>query len=111
MIIWPGWPSTLNHLYIMVVVVAIAASGKPNLPKQPNRTTYFSVQINTYIVAGMLSVVMYSMEILKNGFIILIGVVIIMIVVFHTQHVPYCRNCFAGTVENWDRMGSLMYST
>ena len=53
---------------------------------------------------------MDSMEIIKNGFIILIGVVV-MIVVFHTQHVPYCRNCFAGTVENWDRMGSLMYST
>ena len=54
MIIWQGRPSTLNHLYMMVVVVAIAASGKPKFPKQPNRTTYFSVQINTYIVAGML---------------------------------------------------------
>ena len=45
------------------------------------------------------------MEILKNGFIILIGVVV-MIVVFHTQHVPYCCKYSAGTVENWDSMGT-----
>jgi hypothetical protein len=49
---------------------------------------------------------MYCMEIIKHGFIILIGVVV-MIVVFHTQHVPCCRNCSAGTVENWDSMGTV----
>ena len=49
---------------------------------------------------------MYSMEIIKHGFIILICVVV-MIVVFHTQHVPCCRNWSAGTVENWDSMGTV----
>ena len=40
--IWPGRLSTLNNMCSMIMVVAIAASGKPNLPKQPSKVTHFS---------------------------------------------------------------------